>query len=50
LRRKGHQLKIEPGGDLGALEPELIDEIVGTLIPEVIVKVPGIPLRNRYYE
>ena len=38
--RKGRQLKFEPGGDLEALQPKLIDEVVGTLISEVIVKCP----------
>ena len=40
LVRKGHQLKFEPGGNLEALQPELIEEIVGTLVPELIVKGP----------
>jgi hypothetical protein len=32
--------KFEPGRDLDALQPELIEEIVGTPVPEVIVKDP----------
>ena len=40
LVRKGHQLKFEPDGNLEALQPELIEEIVGTLVPEHIVKGP----------
>ena len=40
MDRKGRQLKFEPGGDLDAIEPQLVKEIVIALIPEIIVKYP----------
>jgi len=48
--RKSHLLKFESGGDLDAIEPQLVKEIVIALVPEIIVKVPGILPRNRCYE
>ena len=38
--RKSHLLKFESGGDLDAIEPQLVKEIVIALVPEIIVKCP----------
>ena len=38
--RKSHLLKIEPGGDLDAMKPYLIEEVVVALVPEIIVICP----------
>ena len=37
---KDHVLKFEPGGDLGALKPQLVKEIVIALVPKIIIKSP----------
>jgi len=40
LSRKDGLLKFEPGGDLDAMEPYLIEEVVVALVPEIIVICP----------
>ena len=50
LGRKDRLLKFEPGGDLDAMQPDLIEEVVVAFVPEVIVKEPGTRPRNRCCE
>jgi hypothetical protein len=40
LGGKDHLLKFEPGGDLDAMQPQLIQEVVCALVPKVIIKSP----------
>lgn len=44
LGGKDHLLKFAPGGDLDAMQPQLIEEAVGALVSKVIIKEPGTPI------